>query len=165
MADRTPTAWAVRCPTHGLVYMARRTYSKQLKDNPNYRFTCIVRGCGQPAEFDEDNYDHLITTMPRPKASSPKRTAAKREAKARSHKAATPRTKPVPPRRWQYFLNDELAFIRRAVAAIPHDETDSWEPEDVKMLQESICGTIDTELLHRSLTRKQAESQVVGGDD
>lgn len=52
--SQAPTPWAVHCPVHGMVYLTRLEYHKQM-NNPDARWVCPLDG--MLATWDDDNYD------------------------------------------------------------------------------------------------------------
>jgi hypothetical protein len=57
--SHAPTPFAVRCPYHGLVYLQREEYDRQM-DDPDARWVCPRTGCGREASWDDDNYEERI---------------------------------------------------------------------------------------------------------
>lgn len=49
-----PTPWAVRCLTHGQVYLTRRQYEYQLERIDRF-WRCPY--CGRISKFDFDNFE------------------------------------------------------------------------------------------------------------
>lgn len=59
----TPTAYAVNCPEHGIVYLTDEEYSQQMND-ADARWECPRALCGRVAEFNDTIYE-LATNDPR----------------------------------------------------------------------------------------------------
>lgn len=63
MASEQPTPWAVHCPKHGLVYLTREEYDRQMQKS-DYRWECTawtledpIGPCGAWSEWDDDIYE------------------------------------------------------------------------------------------------------------
>jgi hypothetical protein len=52
--DGRPTPWAVFCRKHGVVYLSRCEYDRQM-NNPDSLWNCPI--CGRLASWDDDNYE------------------------------------------------------------------------------------------------------------
>lgn len=53
----TPTAFAVRCLAHGVVYLTDSEYDRQM-DNPDAKWACPI--CGRCAEWDDGIYERAM---------------------------------------------------------------------------------------------------------
>lgn len=49
-----PTAYAIRCPNHGQVFLTKEGYDVQM-NRANSRWACPM--CGESASWDDNNYD------------------------------------------------------------------------------------------------------------
>lgn len=57
MADRPKTPWAVRCRTHGQVFLTQAEYEYQM-ERPNRVWTCPI--CNDDAGWDDENYERSM---------------------------------------------------------------------------------------------------------
>lgn len=51
------TPWAIRCGAHGLVYLSKERYDKQM-NQANHLWRCPIEWCD--AYWDDDNYERFM---------------------------------------------------------------------------------------------------------